>query len=286
MDGRKRFLRRRLAITFGAILLISLAGAWFYLESLPPRDLGLLAAGRVFFDVPLLTRYTLPEMGPNASVETTVGISGTEPLYFRWIGTASDGSPLRFVIRPDPNSTSLGFDPVEEDSFVFHINGRTTGSSPNPAEGSVWALTWVMDYSARRIARYDGFFERTWIEIGFVPRSLIECICSMPYANVTYPGDSDLMPTGIVDQLTSAGPWSYERVLSDFVLPAQSFDHETGPISIDVGPAGTVSAIVASAFHWGPAGEYRVTAAGDGPVRYTITWYWDARFGGLYPAAT
>jgi len=271
---------------FGVVVLISIAGAWFYLGSLPPRDLGLLAAGRVVFDVPLLTRYTLPEMGPNASVETTIGISGTEPFYFHWIGTASDGSPVRFTLRPDPNSTSLGFDSVDEDSFVFYINGRETGSSPNPAEGSVWAFTWVMDYSARRAARYDGFIERTWIEIGFVPRILLECICPMPYANVSYPGDSDLTPTGIVDSLTSAGPWSYERTLSDFVLPARSFDHETGPISIDAGPAGTVSAVLESTFRWGPAGEYRVTAAGDGPLRYTITWYWDARFGGLYPAAT
>ena len=43
---------------------------------------------------------------------------------------------------------------------------------------------------------------------------------------------------------------------------------------------------MASSFRWGPAGEYRVTASGDGPVRYTITCYWDARFGGLYPVAT
>ncbi len=265
------------------VVLVSLTGAWFYLGSLPPRDLGLLAAGRVVFDVPLLTRYTLPTLGPNASVETTVGISGTEPFYFQWFGTASDGSPVRFVLRPDPNSTSLGFDSLDVDSFVFHINGRDTGSSPNPAEGSAWAHTWVMDYAARRMARYDGFIERTWIEVGFVPRVLLECICPMPYANVTYPSASDLMPTGIVDRLASAGTWSYERALADFALPAGSFDHAIGPISIDVGPAGTVSAILASTFRWGPAGEYRATAAGDGPVDVTITWYWDMRFGGLFP---
>ena len=271
---------------FGVVVFLSFTGAWFYLGSLPPRDLELLAAGRVVFDVPILTRYTLPALGPNASVETTIGISGTEPFYFHWRGTASDGSPVRFVLRPDPNATALAFESLDEDSFVFHLNGRDTGGSPNPNEGSVWAHTWVMDYAARRMARYDGFLERTWIEVAFVPRVLLECICPMPYANVTYPNESDLMPTGIVDQLTSAGPWSYERALSDFALPAQSFDHNVAPISIDVGPAGTVSAILASAFRWGPGGEYRVTAAGDGPVRYTIRWYWDARFGGLYPAAT
>src|SRR6266511_3155726 len=86
MDGRKRFLRRRLAITFGAIPLISLAGAWFYLESLPPRDLGLLAAGRVCLRRPPLTRYWLSERGPTGTVEATVGMSGTGPPYLRWTG--------------------------------------------------------------------------------------------------------------------------------------------------------------------------------------------------------
>ncbi len=48
-NGRRRFARRRLGMIIGVVVLISLAGAWFYLGSFPPRDLGLLAAGRLFF---------------------------------------------------------------------------------------------------------------------------------------------------------------------------------------------------------------------------------------------
>lgn len=289
-DARFRGIRlskRRAALILVLVTVFAaLAGSWLYLGSGPARQIATLASGQFTLEVPLITQYVLPAVISGAASETVVGLSGTEPFTFRWLSSASDGSAVQFVFRPRAQSP-FSFEDAGEDAFVYREIGRTGFGNPNAGQAEAWVYTWRMDYVARRMAAYDGFFERTWIEILFSPPdSLVGGAFVLPYANVSVPGSADLLPTGVVDSLSASGNWTYERRLSDFGLPANPFRHRIAPISIAIGSGLVVSAILESSFLWGPAGEYTARTSGSGNVDVTITWYWDARFGGLFPVVS
>lgn len=285
--GPLRGRRRRALLVLVLLLASVVAGSWWRLSSLPPREIAVLASGGLTFEVPILTYYTLPAAGVGSSVETTFSYSGTEPFMFHWSGSASDGSPVHFVFRPRLNSL-FSFEPSDDGGFVFRENGRTGGGSGVPSDALVVTYTWEFDYTVRRMAAYDGFLAKQWVEIDYTPPlSLISCGCRLPYANVSVPGAADLLRTGVVDRVNYAsGNWSYGRSLSDFALPVTPFHHHVATVSIDLGTAGSVSASLESSFRWGPGGEDHATMSGRGNVDMTIAWYWDARFGGLYPVLT
>jgi len=274
---------RRIALLLVLLIVVgALAGSWLYLDSMPVRAIEVLANGQLTIEVPIMTQFVLPAIVGQTSTWTNVSLSDMEPFTFHWSSVASDGSPVHIVLREIPNP--YGFEAAGDDAFVYRELFVSSMGASVPESANVWTYTWQMDYVARRMAAHNGFFERTWVEILVrPPDSLIGGSYLLPHANVSVPGPDDLVLTGIVDSLTATGPWTYERKLPDFALPKSPFRHRVAPITFGIGAAGTVSASLESTFLWGPRGDYTATMSGSGNVGITITWYWDARFGSLYP---
>ncbi|MCI4371269.1 MAG: hypothetical protein L3J78_01325 [Thermoplasmata archaeon] len=281
--GKKpsRFTSKVVAGILIAVVLAAFVVSWFALSAQPPRVLEVLANGQFTVIVPLLTGYTFPSFGSSPTAFTWINITETEPFTFHWSGTARDGSAVRFVLRP--NSSAYSFESDQDNEFRFRVLGGLGSGFPGPDRGILQVYTWDVRYVARRMAVYSGFFQDSWVEVRFTPIVRLLDNCYLPCSNVTLPQGAELLPAGEIESLNLSGNWEVSRSLRDFALPSNPFRHASPAVSILAGSAGNVTAILESSFHWGPGGEDFLSIRGSGTVAVSVGWYWDGRFGALYP---
>ena len=286
---RIRFPRSRrgrfLVVGFVALAVLGgSAGSWVYFSGLPPRLLAILGAGTLLIEVPMMTLYTLPKLGVNGSVVSETGLNELDFVVVRWSGWA-EGLPVRVTLREQTNASPYySFTEIDTGTWLYRVSRGSEGFGVElPSAEEVVSHFWNVQFTARAMARYEGFLEVRWIEILLLPLTSGGAACHMPCANVSPPASDDLMATGVVDHVDLAGMWQYARAIGEFELPDRSFRNILPDQVIDAGAEGPVTLHMETEFHWGAAPLHRIASAGEGPVSFSVTWYWDGRFGSLYP---
>ena len=278
---------RKIFAVLGVLILVFVAVdvAYQYLDTLPPEVLASGAPRQAYLDVTLFAFYAPSLPGAlDLNVSTRVTFARGMQFDFAWQNVSGAGVPVRFVLAP-----SSGFAAGTGNAFTFlgGGNGTTTIGTTRPGAAGAIETVWRMDYTVRRLTAWEGFTRSSWAEVDYSLTPVSLQLGYFPLGNVSAPSPADLLPTGVADRFdVSAAPgtlWYYNRSLGDFKVPSTPFVHRLPAVSLEGGSAGNLSATLASTFRWAAGDNYRVEASFSGRVNGTLTWYWDARFGSLYP---
>lgn len=286
--GRPKWSRwRKIFAVIGALILVFVGvyAVYGYLNGLPPEVVASSGPGRALLDVALMTLYTPPLPGSAGfNVSGTVVFGNGWHFPFTWGNVSGTTLPVQFVLTPNSEFAANG-----TSGFVVSSTGASSWALDRPGTQSALVEQWTLDYSVRELSVWQGFRQVSWLEVDYrvTPTGLIFG-ASLPVANVSAPGPSDLLPTGVTDSLNlSVAPgfqWSLARDLASFAAPPSAFHHVLPVVTFDAGGPGAFTASLSSAFRWGKGDDYRISVSGSGTLQGYLTWYWDARFGSLYAA--
>ncbi len=290
LPGRPKWSRwRKIFAVIGALILVFVGVyvVYGYLNGLPPAVVASSGPGREFVDVTLMTLYppSLPGFtGVNVSAAVVIGDGWHFP--FTWGNVSGTTLPVQFVAT---SSSGLAANGTSGFVFTDGLLGPTTWSTDRQVPASALVNLWALNYSVRELSAWQGFRQVSWLEVDYrVTPTYLFIGAALPVANVSAPGPSDLLPTGVTDSLNlSVAPgfqWSLDRDLANFAAPPSAFHHTLPAVAFDAGSAGTFTASLSSAFRWGKGDDYRVSISGSGTMHGYLTWYWDLRFGSLYAA--
>lgn len=280
-------LSRKIFAVLGALILVFVGVyvVYGYLNGLPPAVLSVGGHGRVYLDVAFMTMYTPTIPGAtDFNVTATASFAKGLQVPFAWENVRDAALPVRFILAPsDP------FVAGPANGFVFAEGGPGRGSISvtGPYQPSACVTLWSMNYSVRELSSWEGFTQANWLEVDYslTPVSLDFCP-PLPIANVSAPTPSDLVPTGIVDNLNLTVQPGYLFPLNHDIYnattPWPTFHHALPPVTFDAGSQGNFTASLASSFQWSKGDNYRVTMTFSGTFHGYLTWYWDERFGSLY----
>lgn len=280
---------RKVLAALGAIILVLVGGyvVYGYLNGLPPEVVSSGGPRQVYLDAALMTFYAPSIPGAtDFNITLYVVFAAGQDFPFHWGNISGTALPVRFVLSPGGDFTAAA-----SNGFVFGDGGSGPSSIAvdRPVPPGAYVSLWSMVYSVQELSAWEGFTKTTWLEVDYslTPVSLIVG-AYLPVANVTVPGATDLLPTGIVDNMNlSAQPgylWTLSRGLSNFTPPSSPFHHTLPPVTFDASSAGNFTATLTSSFQWAKGDDYRVTMSGSGTSHGSLTWYWDGRFGSLFPA--
>ncbi len=286
--GRPKWSRwRKIFAVIGALILVfaGVYGVYAYLNGLPAAVVASSGPGRALLDVALMTLYTPSVPGSsNFNVTATVTFGNGWRFPFEWGNVSGTILPVRFVLTASNAFTVNG-----TTGFVFTdgVVGSSTWGADRQEPPSALVCQWTMNYSVRELSVWQGFSQVSWLEVDYaLTPTYLAFGAALPVANVSAPGPSDLLPTGISDSLNlSVAPgflWSMDRDLANFAMPASAFHHTLPAVTFDAGGAGPFTASLSSSFRWAKGDDYRVTISGSGTTHGYLTWYWDLRFGALY----
>lgn len=277
---------RKVFAVIGALILVFVAVdiAYQYLDSLPQEVIAAGSPQHSFLDVTLSTFYAPVLLGAqNLNASAFVTFAAGTSFGFAWTNTTSSGLAVRFVLEPSP-----GFAAASGGGFTYSMaSGPSTIGVTLPGHAGGIETLWRMDYVVRRMSAWEGFARATWIEVDYSLSSVALQVGNLPLGNVSVPTPADLLPTGVVDRIdVTLAPgtlWSYNRSLRDFSVPKAPFAHALPAVPLQGGSAGNLTATLVSSFRWAAGDDYQVRASFSGRVNGTLTWYWDVRFGSLYP---
>lgn len=276
---------RKVFAVLGALILVFVGGyvVYGYPNGLPPEVLSSGGRGQVFLDVALMTFYTPSVPGAtDFNVTLTVVFATGMDFPFGWGNVSGTALPVRFVLTPSPVFVS-----ASPSGFVFEEGGPGSIGIDRPVPPGAFVSLWSMAYTVQELSAWEGFSKTTWFEVDYAltPVSL-DFGGYLPIANVTVPGASDLLPTGVVDNLNlTVQPgylWTLDRSFSDFTLPSSPFHRTLPPVTFDAGSAGNFTAALTSSFQWGKGDDYHVKMSGSGTMHGSLAWYWDRRFGSVF----
>jgi hypothetical protein len=255
--------------------------------------------GRATLDVPLMTLYTAPKM-PNAQVESWVNWSvastqaGPSTMYvFQWNAVRQPSLPVSFVLNSTTEDRNLGtLAPGSiADGFMFYPAGTCRGGCDSTGRGfgaagagihDVLHQIWRMDYTVRRITDVVGSMPKSYLEVEFSIALLQAIGESLPAANVTLPGPSDLLEAPGISSLAA-----YAKVTmsaratqsSHHSYSHDSFRNNVTTVDFDAGPQGIVTAQLSSRYRWSSVDDYVLSFMAS-----KETWIrslFDLRFGSL-----
>ncbi len=278
---------RKLFAVIGALILVSVGVyvVYAYLNGLPPAVVASSGPGQALVDVALMTLYppSLPG-STDFNVSASVVLGDGWHFPFAWENVSGTALPVRFVVAP---SSVLAANGTSGFVFTDGVVGTTSWGTDRAAPATALVSRWTLDYSVQELSAWQGFRQVSWLEVDYrVTPTYLFIGAALPVANVSAPGPSDLLPTGVTDSLNlSVAPgyqWSIARDLATFAAPPSAFHHTLPAITFDAGSVGTITASLSSSFRWGKGDDYRVSVSGSGTMQGYLTWYWDARFGSLY----
>ncbi len=290
LAGRPKWSRwRKIFAVIGALILVFVGVyvVYGYLNGLPPTLVASSGPGQARVDVVLMTLYTPSLPGSTGfNVSATVVLGDGWHFPFTWGNVSGTTLPVQFVVASSSDLTANG-----TSGFVFTngLLGATSWGTDRPAPPSALVNLWTLDYSVQELSAWRGFRQVSWLEVDYrVTPTYLVLGDPLPVANVSAPGPSDLLSTGVMDSLNlSVAPgfvWSLNRDLANFAAPPSAFHHTLPAVTFDAGSAGMFTASLSSSFRWGKGDDYRVSISGSGTLHGSLTWYWDQRFGSLYAA--
>ncbi len=270
----------------GAVILMFVAGyvVYGYLNGLPPQVIASGPSGHTYLDVPLMAFYTPTIPGvSDFNVTLTVVFANGEHFPFSWGGVGGASLPVRFVLAPTD-----GFAMGPTNGFVYSsttVPGSIGVEGPHPP-GAYVAL-WLVDYTVREMSAWEGFTQSTWLQVDYALTPVSLWIgAPLPVANTSAPVASDLLATGIVDNLNfTVQPgylWPIAHDIYNATIPWPTFHHAMPAVTFDAGAQGNFTASLVSSFQWAKGDNYRVTMSFSGSLHGWLTWYWDGRFGSLF----
>jgi hypothetical protein len=256
-----------------------------YLNGLPPQVLSAGGPRQVYLDVAFMTVYT-PSLPGATEFNTSVIVlfSTGWHIPFGWGNVSGSALPVRFVLAP---SDTFAAGPSNGFVYSGFGPGPTSIAEIGPHPPSAFTSLWSMNYSVRTMTAWEGFSQATWLEVDYAltPVSL-DFGEPLPVANVSAPTASDLLPTGIVDDMNlSVQPgfvWPVAHDIHNATALPPTFHHTLPPVTFDAGSAGAFNASLTSSFQWAKGDNFRVAMSFSGNLHGYLTWYWDDRFGSLY----
>lgn len=279
--GRGRWFKVRVVLA----VLVLVIGFTLYLNwrnSLPPSQISLLSQGRIYLDAPLMTLYTFPSLTVDGfHVQTNVTFSPSTTFAFAWANVTGGDLPVLFVLTdggPFQGDASGG--------FTFRPTGfgaQSDFAAVRPGSSGVVLVRWAMDYTVRLMAQHAWFSDVRWVEVDYTLDAWGWFTGNLPAGNVSAPSSADLVPVGPPVRFTY-GPgyvWSYGVSVLDGPLPMRTFAYRLPAISIPAGSEGTLTAVLASSFHWGPGDDYRMRMGASDATNVSLQLYLDGRFGSL-----
>jgi hypothetical protein len=207
---------------------------------------------------------------------------------FQWSALRQPSLPVRFVLNSTTEDRNLGsLAPGSiADGFVFYPAGTCSGRCNSTGRGfgaggaeihDVLHQIWRLDYIVRRFTDVFGSTPKSYLEVEFSIALLRGIGESLPAANVTLPGPSDLMEVPGFTNLSAYSKVTLS-VRGAYSSPV-TFRNNVTTLDFDAGPQGIVTAQLTSRFHWSSVDNYVLS--------YTISkqaWvrtFSDLRFGSL-----
>jgi hypothetical protein len=260
----------------------------------PPlvRDIQPLGAGEMTLDVPLMTLYTAPAIA-NETVESEVGWSrsstrdtGSTMYRFDW-EAVSASLPVLFGLAAGTSNAGRGsFEPGNvANAFVYYpmgpcrddctLTGESTRISPAGVQ-MVYYQQWKLNYTVSRVTDIRGLTRTSFLHVEFSLVRWQGIGDSIPVANVTAPGPSNVSSLGFYH--LSPGSWM-SLSTSGMTPPLPEFRHNGTTASFDAGAEGTIRAQLVSRFEWSSADDYTLTFSSTAET--WTEWLFDLRFGSL-----
>ncbi|HII39620.1 MAG TPA: hypothetical protein HA326_00165 [Thermoplasmata archaeon] len=271
------------------VLVAASLGTVFTLGWYFPTQVAIVSQGEFELQVPLMALYTAPNATGLIAYSTAyyhfaTSDSESTNFQFSWSLAAHASLPVEFSVQIPPSFAS-NFRSLGGGSFAYWPlgtcsvgcgGGFSTGiggvSSPNAD-----AMLWRFNYTVRLMSRLAAFGGLRFLEVDLRPVDGAGMIGgSFSDIGVASPSAADLAQVGSLNVL---GADYLLFSTNDSAIHDRTFGYRSGPVSLEAGDQGPLSAQLTSTFRWSSVDWEEVSFWNSGAI--TLREYVDLRFGSI-----
>lgn len=271
-------------------------------QNVAPHIVANLANGTAVLEIPFWAWYSAPDLrlrgfatSMNVSYSST-HLGAATSIPFQWGNISGTSESVRFVLERATNLSSLGelvrpssgngfeYLPAGECDATCGKRGIVVGfSGPTPFQSVDFSRV-RMNYTVYRIAEVRNSVEQRWLQVNYTFEALAKYLgVSLPAANVTLPGPSDLVPATSVQTITfpRTSSWALNFSARELQPTGTSFGNALPPLTFAAGSAGAFNATLGSSFRWDSTSDSWIGFGAGVGTTLSYQVFFDIRFGTL-----